>query len=82
MQNCREEYGEHTCDKRRSRTFIHSAFPQFEIEDGLTEEDELWTPTRELEEHLAIRAKAILDRIFDADVEQCTSPLAHLRLAG
>jgi len=77
LENCREEYGEHTCDKRRSRTFIHSAFPQFEIEDGFTEEDELWTPKRELKEHIAIRARAILDRVFDADVEQFVSITAH-----
>ena len=73
VQNCREIYGGNTCNKRKSRTHIHSAFPQFEIEDGFAEEDELWTAQRESEEHLAIRAKAILDRIFDTDVEQCES---------
>jgi hypothetical protein len=73
VQNCREEYGEHTCDKRRSRGIIHSEFPQFEIEDGFTEEDELWTPERESEEHIITRAKAILGRVFDADAEQCLS---------
>jgi hypothetical protein len=73
VQNCREHYGEHTCDKRRSRSIIHSEFPQFEIEDGFTEEDELWTPERESEEHIITRANAILDRVFDADAEQCLS---------
>jgi hypothetical protein len=76
VQNCREEYGEHTCDKRRSRSLIHSGFPQFEIEDGFTEEDELWTPKREPEEHLVARATAILDRVFDTDAEQCMA-LSH-----
>jgi hypothetical protein len=77
VQNCREEYGEHTCDKRSSRTIIHATYPQFEIEDGFTEEDELWTSMRESEEHIAIRAKAILDGIFDVDVEQCVS-ISHI----
>ncbi|KIM83493.1 hypothetical protein PILCRDRAFT_6923 [Piloderma croceum F 1598] len=77
LENCREEYGEHTCDKRRSRTVIHSEFPQLEIEDGFTEEDELWTPERESEEHIITRAKAILDRVFDADAGQFISITAH-----
>jgi len=77
LENCREEYGEHTCDRRRSRTFIHSTFPQFEIEDGLTEEDELWTPERESKAHLSTRAKAVLDQVFDTDIEQYISITAH-----
>ncbi|KAJ7782198.1 histidine phosphatase superfamily [Mycena olivaceomarginata] len=45
LENCREEYGEHTCDKRNTRTYIQNTFPHFDIEAGFTEEDELWTPT-------------------------------------
>ena len=71
LQNCREQYGEHTCDKRSSRTVIHSTYPQFEIEEGFTEDDELWTLSRESTVHVAIRAKAILDRIFSVDEEHC-----------
>jgi len=77
LENCREEYGEHTCDKRKSRTFIHSEFPQFNIEESFTEEDELWTTERESQEHVAMRAKVVLDAIFGADVEQFISIVAH-----
>ena len=81
-QNCREEYGEHTCDRRSSRTFIRSKYPQFEIEEGFAEEDELWTPIRESTAHVAIRAREILDRIFNADEEQCALLSPCVPLAG
>lgn len=71
----REEYGEHTCDKRKTRTYITDRFvkentSRFEIEEGFTEEDELWkADEHETKEHVAERAKLILDRIFDRDPE-------------
>jgi broad specificity phosphatase PhoE len=66
-QNCREENGEHTCDKRNTRTYIASTYPNFTIEDGFTEEDELWTPERETERHMEERARNVLDTIFEDD---------------
>jgi broad specificity phosphatase PhoE len=38
----REGISIHTCDHRRSRSYIHALFPDWPIEDGFTEEDELW----------------------------------------
>jgi hypothetical protein len=38
----RESISIHTCDHRRSRSYIHSLFPHWRIEHGFTEEDELW----------------------------------------
>ncbi|KAK7062789.1 putative phosphoglycerate mutase pmu1 [Paramarasmius palmivorus] len=71
LENLREQYGEHTCDKRRSRTYIATTFPQFDIEQGFTEEDELWTADeRESSVHVASRAKAVLDVIFENDVDE------------
>ncbi|KAJ7665583.1 histidine phosphatase superfamily [Mycena rosella] len=68
--NCREEYGEHTCDKRNTRTYITDTFPQFDIETGFTEDDELWTAeSRETGEHAAARAQQVLDRIFREDTD-------------
>jgi len=68
LENCREEYGEHTCDKRNTRTYIRTTFPQFEIEDGFTEEDQLWeAESRETPAHRTARAQTVLDRIFRDD---------------
>jgi hypothetical protein len=75
MQNCREGYGEHPCDKRHTKTVLLECFPEFEIKGGIcvdsgvftefTEEDELWrVDERESREHVAARARAVLDRIF------------------
>ncbi|THU84942.1 phosphoglycerate mutase-like protein [Dendrothele bispora CBS 962.96] len=77
LENCREEYGEHTCDKRRTKTYIRERFPDFSIRGGISadtgvftefsEEDELWlADQREADNHVATRAKTVLDRIFDS----------------
>lgn len=64
-QNCREQYGEHTCDKRRSVAYLRTTFPGFSIEPGFTEQDELWLPDeRETHAHVAIRARKVIDRAF------------------
>ncbi|KAH9043748.1 phosphoglycerate mutase-like protein [Lactarius pseudohatsudake] len=65
VQNCREEIGEHTCDKRRTRSEIHSDFPGFAFEEGFEEEDVLWSPERETKESAERRAKLFLDRVFE-----------------
>ncbi|KAI0271537.1 histidine phosphatase superfamily [Gloeopeniophorella convolvens] len=69
LENCREEYGEHTCDKRRTKSEIQADFPGFIFEDGFEEEDLLWTLERESKESACSRAKLVLDRIFENDVE-------------
>ncbi|KAF8630862.1 hypothetical protein AX17_005221 [Amanita inopinata Kibby_2008] len=68
VELCREENGVHTCDKRRSLTYIQSTFPSFTVEDGFAEEDELWSPdVRETPQQVARRAKQVIDTIFDND---------------
>ncbi|KAI0067864.1 phosphoglycerate mutase-like protein [Artomyces pyxidatus] len=69
VENCREEYGEHTCDKRRTRSEIHAEFPAFVFEEGFAEEDLLWTEVRETKQHVDTRAKHILDMVFTKDVD-------------
>ena len=70
-QNCRELCGKHTCDQRHTRARIHLDFPKYVFEDGFSEEDELWTPERETEDHLEVRARKVLDRVFEKDPETC-----------
>lgn len=78
VENIREEFGIHTCDKRRTRTYIHETFPEYLIEDGFTEEDALWKPdVRESWDDVDVRAKAVLDMIFENDKEQYISITAH-----
>jgi len=70
MENCREGNGVHTCDKRKTRTYIATSYPRFIIEDGLTELDELWSPTvRESAADVAERARKVLDVVFQNDTD-------------
>ena len=58
----------HTCDKRKTRTYIAASYPRFVIEDGLTELDELWSPTvRESGAQVTERARKVLDVVFKND---------------
>jgi len=66
-QNCREEYGEHTCDKRRTRTELQDEFPGIVFEERFEEEDVLWTTIHESKASVERRAKLVLDRIFQND---------------
>ncbi|KAL4081441.1 hypothetical protein V8B97DRAFT_26584 [Scleroderma yunnanense] len=79
MENIREEIGVHTCDKRRTRTYIQETFPEYAIEEGFTEEDELWSPDiRETWADIDARARTVLDMIFESDKEHyITSYLCH-----
>jgi len=75
---CREENGIHTCDKRRTKTYIESVFPLFELELGFSEEDLLWeAEVRESRAHVEERAKEVLDMIFNDDKEIVVSVTAH-----
>ncbi|KLO14287.1 phosphoglycerate mutase [Schizopora paradoxa] len=68
MENCREQYGVHTCDKRRSASYITSTFPDVVLEHNFSDEDPLYSPDwRESHSNVARRAKKVLDYIFFED---------------
>ncbi|AEO63944.1 4924f1e1-a2fa-40e0-8206-9f70fde90898 [Thermothielavioides terrestris] len=74
----RERLGVHTCDRRRTRTWIRDHHPGFAIEAGFAEHDELWRPdVREtLAEH-AVRAEGFLEDLFANDSASIVSVTAH-----
>lgn len=74
LQNCREEYGEHTCDLRSSRSHLASLYPPpiYSFEADFAEEDPLWTANeRESKAHVASRAKSVLDVCFTDHASCC-----------
>ncbi|KAI1794895.1 histidine phosphatase superfamily [Ganoderma leucocontextum] len=80
LENLREEYGEHTCDMRSTRTAIAQKFPPpaYEFEEDFEEEDVHWkADERETKEHVARRAQAVLDQIFTTDNETYICISAH-----
>ena len=65
-------YGNHTCDKRRTLSYIHSNFPDFLTEEGFSEDDQRFDPKYlEDQDHLVGRAKDPLDYIFDHEDGIC-----------
>ncbi|KAL1966492.1 hypothetical protein VTN77DRAFT_4414 [Rasamsonia byssochlamydoides] len=65
VEKLRENISIHTCDRRSNRTVIHDAFPDWPIEPGFTECDELWNGvTGETDSSEAVRSLEVLDQIF------------------
>ena len=67
-EKLRERLGVHTCDQRSGRSWIAQAYPDFIIEDGFVEEDQLWQPDRResMDEHVK-RSTELLEDIFEND---------------
>lgn len=64
----REVMGEHTCDRRSSKTAIHAAYPDWPIEDGFSEDDLLWQAEhRETHAEHDIRTQTFLDEVMDGE---------------
>ncbi|KAL5341834.1 histidine phosphatase superfamily [Aspergillus crustosus] len=63
----REGMSMHTCNHRRSKSYIADLFPAWKFESGFTEDDELWTgTTSEIPEAQDLRSRDALDDIFAA----------------
>ncbi|KAI8818639.1 histidine phosphatase superfamily [Fimicolochytrium jonesii] len=61
----REQYGDHTCDQRRTRTELSKRFPEVDFTDLVTDEDSLWEKdVREPDEHVIERVRAVFDGLF------------------
>ncbi|KAL4905897.1 hypothetical protein BDW74DRAFT_152249 [Aspergillus multicolor] len=61
----REGISLHTCDERRTKTYIQGLFPEWIIEEGFSEEDELWEGVKgETSETQDLRSRAALDDVF------------------
>ncbi|KAH7887396.1 histidine phosphatase superfamily [Phlebopus sp. FC_14] len=78
VENMREENGVHTCDMRRTRSYIQERFPEYQLEHGFTEEDGLWkADVRENPQDIERRAARVLDMIFENDQEQFICITSH-----
>lgn len=69
LEDLREDIGEHTCDKRNTRSYLENRFgDRVTIEPALTENDELYTEQgRETLLQHNIRTKRFLDHLFEID---------------
>jgi len=61
VDDIRETLGTHPCDKRRSKTELSKDFAHVDFSGLATETDERWSPERETDEAIAVRAHGVLD---------------------
>lgn len=74
----REGISTHTCDRRGTKSKIHSRFPTYDFEAGFTENDELWNSTyAETSSAQDIRSKTVLDSVFKDDDHTWISVTSH-----
>ncbi|EDU49805.1 phosphoglycerate mutase family protein [Pyrenophora tritici-repentis] len=74
----REGISAHTCDRRRSKTFIRENFPGYRFEEGFVEEDPFWTKLfAEPQVNQDARSKAVLDDIVSSDGSVVISVTSH-----
>ncbi|EPQ25651.1 uncharacterized protein PFL1_06788 [Pseudozyma flocculosa PF-1] len=73
----REVYGEHTCDKRRTKSEIHKIVPEFRFEHGFAKDDELWTTERETNDHVDERIQATLAQVWNDDDHDVIGITSH-----
>jgi broad specificity phosphatase PhoE len=64
----RERLTNHTCDRRSTLSWIKEHYPNYIVEPAFSEDDLLWSSTREeaAEEHLT-RKQRLLEDIFEND---------------
>jgi broad specificity phosphatase PhoE len=64
----RERLTDHTCDQRSRRKWIVETYPNYVIEQGFSEEDELWAADKyETDAEHVSRKQAALEDIFEGD---------------
>ncbi|GAA6001859.1 hypothetical protein JCM10207_002354 [Rhodosporidiobolus poonsookiae] len=82
-EGLRETMGVHTCDQRKSKSYLAAHYPAFTFEEPFSEQDELWSPTyRETGPEQTLRIRQQLDSIFASDPSTYVSITAHGGVIG
>ncbi|ODV92527.1 hypothetical protein CANCADRAFT_20709, partial [Tortispora caseinolytica NRRL Y-17796] len=78
IENLRETYGVHTCDMRRTASYLKHRYPLWTFETKFSEDDLLWDPdVRETDEHQQHRVRTFLREVFTKDTSKYVSITAH-----
>ena len=78
LQMLREVIGIHSCDRRSSKSYIQTHYPDYPIEPGLAEEDPLWDANlRESDSMQTVRLTGFLDDVFAHDSNTFISFTSH-----
>ncbi|KAK6332553.1 hypothetical protein TWF730_004213 [Orbilia blumenaviensis] len=78
-ENLRETIGHHWCDMRGKMSDIKQRFPFVDVEEGMDDDDTIWTDVREDEVggSMDCRLREVIDDIFAGDGETFISITAH-----
>ncbi|GAA5913522.1 hypothetical protein JCM8208_000700 [Rhodotorula glutinis] len=77
-ESLREVTGVHTCDKRRTKSYLHKHYPSFEFEVPFSEHDQRWSPDwRESDRQATFRLQQALNDLFATDASTYISITAH-----
>jgi broad specificity phosphatase PhoE len=77
-ERLRERLTDHTCDKRSPRSWISAHYPEYVLEPGFTEADELWRADRwESDAEHQARAHALLEEVFAGSKASFVSLTTH-----
>ncbi|KAK6513395.1 hypothetical protein TWF281_005022 [Arthrobotrys megalospora] len=78
-ENLRETIGHHYCDMRGEMHEVKERFPFIDVEEGMDDEDKIWTDVREDEVGGSMdkRLREVIDDIFMNDGETFVSITAH-----
>lgn len=79
MESIRETIGKNLCDKRSSKSVIQQRFPDYDIEPGFSEDDQLFTSERETSEDLCIRVNRFCQGLFEKDWDASKNAVAKQR---
>ncbi|QRV72817.1 phosphomutase PMU1 [Ceratobasidium sp. AG-Ba] len=70
LENLREQLAPYTSEHRSTKAQIQATYPAFDIEEGFTEEDQLWGENfSELDPKFSTRIRSTLDKIFGTILE-------------
>jgi len=78
-EGLRERLTNHTCDRRRSKSWIQESYPDYILDADLSENDELWTGKTEWEtasEH-EVRKQVTMERIWKNDIAPFVAVVTH-----
>ncbi|KAI0132388.1 histidine phosphatase superfamily [Xylariales sp. AK1849] len=77
-ESLREFITDHTCDRRSSRSWITQNYPEYIIEEDLSEKDGLWkADSSETHEAHVVRKQKLLEEIFASDPAPFISLTTH-----
>jgi len=78
IESLRESIGLHTCDQRRSKSYLQDSYPAFTFEPHFSETDELWGPVyQETSAQQALRLRGFLDSLWMNEPATYISITAH-----